>query len=274
VCRAVITGEKNICLAISEPGAGSDVANIQTSAVRDGDHFVLNGTKKWITGGLWGDFFSLACRTGGPGMLGISFVLVERDMPGFSVREMKTQAGGVHNTTMIQLEDVRVPVDHLIGEENMGFKCLVENFNHERFVIAASTNRAARKCYEEAVKWAQKRKTFGKRLLEHAVIRMKLAEMVRQIEACHDNLERVAFQIASGVPDSKLGGYCALLKVMASRTFEFCAREASQIFGGSSIVQEGPGKVVERLYRGVRATAIPGGSEEILLDFAIRNAKL
>ena len=94
------------------------------------------------------------------------------------------------------------------------------------------------------------------------------------IEACHDNIERVAYQIAQGVPDAKLGGHCALLKVMCSRTFELCAREASQIFGGSSIVQEGNGKVVERLYRGVRASAIPGGSEEILLDFAIRNAKL
>merc|ERR1711968_42440 len=144
---------------------------------------------------------------------------------------MKTQAGGVHNTTMIQLEDVRVPKDHLIGELNLGFKVLVHNFNHERFVIAASTNRGARKCYEEAVKWAQKRKTFGKRLVEHQAIRMKLAEMVRLIEACHDNLERVAFQIASGVPDANLGGHCAMLKVMASRTFEWCAREASQIFG-------------------------------------------
>ena len=103
---------------------------------------------------------------------------------------------------------------------------------------------------------------------------MKLAEMVRLIEATHDNLERVAYQYSQGVPDDKMGGYCAFLKVMATRTFEFCAREASQIFGGSSIVQEGQGKVVERLYRSVRSVAIPGGSEEILLDFAIRNAKL
>lgn len=274
VCGPVIRGEKSICLAISEPGAGSDVANIQTTAEDKGDHYLLNGTKKWITGGLWGDFFTLACRTGDAGIFGISFVLVDRQSPGFSVREMKTQAGGVHNTTMIQLEDVKVPKDHLVGEENMGFKILVHNFNHERFIIAVSTNRAARKCYEEAAKWAVKRKTFGKRLIDHQTIRMKLAEMVRMIEATHDNCERVAFQIASGVPDHKLGGYCAFLKVMASRTFEHCAREASQIFGGSSIVQEGPGKVVERMYRTVRASAIPGGSEEILLDFAMRNAKL
>jgi len=274
VAHDVIVGDKTICLAISEPGAGSDVANIQTSAVREGNHYVINGAKKWITGGLWGDYFTMACRTGGPGMLGISFLLVDRDTPGINIRQMKTQAGGVHNTSFITLEDARVPVDHLIGEENKGFMVLVQNFNHERFVIAAGTNRSARKCYEEAVKWAQKRKTFGKRLIDHQVIRAKLAEMVRLIEATHDNMERVAHQYACGVPDAKMGGACALLKVMASRTFEFCAREASQIFGGSSIVQEGPGMVVERLYRGVRASAIPGGSEEILLDFAMRNAKL
>lgn len=196
-------------------------------------------------------------------MLGISFLLLERDMPGISIREMKTQSGGVHNTTFITLEDVKVPVENLIGKENMGFKLLVHNFNHERFVIAVATNRSARKCYEESLNWSRRRQTFGKRLIEHQVIRLKLAEMVRQIEATHDNIERVAFQFASGVRDSEMGGYCATLKVMASRTFEFCAREASQIFGGSSIAQEGNGKVVERLYRSVRASAIPGGSEEI-----------
>ncbi len=94
--------------------------------------------------------------------------------------------------------------------------------------------------------------------------------MARQIESLQDFCERVVFQFACGTPDHKLGGQCALLKVQASKTFEYCAREASQIFGGSSIVREGQGKLVERMYREVRASAIPGGSEEILLDFAMR----
>ena len=117
-----------------------------------------------------------------------------------------------------------------------------------------------------------KRHTFGKPLMKSQIIRAKLGEMARQIEALQDNVERIAYAFTQGVPDRALGGQCALLKVQASKCFEFCAREAVQIFGGSGIVREGAGKVVERLYREVRAQAIPGGSEEILLDFAIRNA--
>jgi len=115
-------------------------------------------------------------------------------------------------------------------------------------------------------------KHLEKKLVGHQIIRYKLAEMVRQIEALQDNVERVAYQFSKGVSDIRMGGQCALLKVQASKTFEYCAREASQIFGGNSIVKEGRGKLVERLYREVRASAIPGGSEEILLDFAMRQA--
>jgi len=272
ICRDVITGNKNICLAISEPGAGSDVANIQTTARREGDYYIVNGSKKWITGGLFGDFFTMAVRTGGAGMSGISLLVIEKNMPGLNIRKMETQFDSCHNTTFITLEDVKVPVKNLIGEENQGFMMLMLNFNHERFVIAASSSRMARLSYELAIKHALSRETFGKKLIFHQLIRFKLAEMARMIESLHDNLERVAFQYSSGIPDFQLGGQCALLKVQASKTLEYCAREASQIFGGSSIVKEGKGKLVERMYREVRGQAIPGGSEEILLDFAIRQA--
>jgi alkylation response protein AidB-like acyl-CoA dehydrogenase len=272
VCNDVITGKKNISLMISEPSAGSDVANIKCTAVRDGDHYILNGQKKWITGGLMADFFTCACRTGGEGMGGISLVLLERNMPGITVRKMETQFDNSHNTTFVILEDVKVPVRNLIGKENQGFKYLMHNFNHERFLIAIGTCRSARMCYQESIKEAMSRKTFGKRLVEHQIIRYKLAEMARQIESLYDSLERVAYSFSEGVPDTQLGGQCALLKVQASKTFEYCAREAVQIFGGSGIVKEGRGMLVERLYREVRGVAIPGGSEEILLDFAIRQA--
>jgi alkylation response protein AidB-like acyl-CoA dehydrogenase len=154
VCRDVITGRKNICLAISEPWAGSDVANIKTSAVKVGDHYVVNGQKKWITGGTYGDFFTVAVRTGGEGMGGISLLLVERDSPGLSVRKMETQVRArgscvfayhcnvvwlqfdtAHSTTVVTFEDVKVPVRHLIGEENLGFMLILLNFNHEVGVI-------------------------------------------------------------------------------------------------------------------------------------------
>jgi alkylation response protein AidB-like acyl-CoA dehydrogenase len=272
VCRDVVMGKKFIGLAISEPWAGSDVANIQTTAKREGDYYIVNGVKKWITGGLMADFFTCAVRTGGPGMAGVSLLLLEKDMPGLKVRKMETQFDNAHNTTMVTLDDVKVPVSNLIGDENQGFMLMMLNFNHERFVIAAGTCRESRICYQEAFRYALQRKTFGKRLIDHQIIRWKLAEMARMIEALYDNLERVTYQFKCGVPDLKMGGQCALLKVNASKCFEFCAREASQIFGGASVVKEGQGKIVERLYRNVRASAIPGGSEEILLDFTMRQA--
>eukprot|EP00996_Jenningsia_fusiforme_P001715 NODE_2580_length_1163_cov_12.624776_g2359_i0.p1 GENE.NODE_2580_length_1163_cov_12.624776_g2359_i0~~NODE_2580_length_1163_cov_12.624776_g2359_i0.p1 ORF type:complete len:290 (-),score=60.35 NODE_2580_length_1163_cov_12.624776_g2359_i0:294-1034(-) len=227
--------------------------------------------KKWISGGTMADYFMTVVRTGGPGMGGISLLLLEADMPGIHIRKMETQFDNAHSTTFITLEDVRVPVKNLIGPENGGFILLMNNFNHERLVLAIGACRMARVCYEQAIKYAMDRETFGKKLVQHPVIRYKLAEMVRQIEALHDFNERVTFQFAKGVPDHKLGPQCALLKVQASKTIEFCAREASQIFGGSSIVKEGRGKIVERIYRQVRMFAIPGGSEEILLDFAMRD---
>jgi len=272
VARPVIRGEKMICLAISEPTAGSDVANIKTEAIREGDHYLVNGQKKWITGGLWADWFTLCCRTGGPGGAGLSLLLVPAKSEGISVRRLETQGSAAHHTSFISLEDVRVPVENLIGEEGKGFRYVLENFNHERFILAVGANRGARVCLEEAMRYARVRKTFGKRLVEHPVIRSKLADMAQRVESCHDSLERVAYQFSCGIPDSSLGGACALLKVQATTTFEFCAREASQVFGGSSVIKEGKGKLVERLYREVRAIAIPGGSEEIMRDLAIREA--
>jgi len=272
VVDGVIAGNKNIALAISEPTAGSDVAAIRATAVREGAGFRVNGQKKWITGGHMADYLTLAVRTGGPGNKGISLLLVDKASPGITVRKMATQFDSCHGTTFITLDNVLVPESNLIGEEGNGFMYLLLNFNHERFVISVGTCRFARICYTESLKYAIRRKTFGKRLSEHQMIRWKLAEMLRQIEMLHDGNERVAFQYKSGVPDAKLGAQCGLLKVMASKTFEYCAREASQVFGGSALVREGPGKMVERLYREVRASAIPGGSEEVLLDLAARQA--
>lgn len=272
VVKDVVQGRKFCCLAISEPFAGSDVANIRTTAVKKSDHYIVNGQKKWITGGLMGDYFTTLVRTGekNSGAFGLSLLLLERTMPGITIRKMETQFDNTHNTTFIELEDVKVPVKNLIGKEGLAFKYIMVNFNHERFVIAAGACRSARMCYEEAITEARRREVFGQKLIKKGVIRWKLAEMARQIEALQDHLERVAYAFASGVPDRALGSQCSLLKVQASKTFEYCAREAVQIFGGSGIVKEGRGKTVERLYREVRGTAIPGGSEEILLDMAIR----
>eukprot|EP01065_Artemidia_motanka_P027390 TRINITY_DN32594_c0_g1_i1.p1 TRINITY_DN32594_c0_g1~~TRINITY_DN32594_c0_g1_i1.p1 ORF type:complete len:446 (+),score=152.85 TRINITY_DN32594_c0_g1_i1:68-1339(+) len=279
VVRAVVEGRKHIALMISEPYAGSDVAGIRTTARLEGGHYIVTGQKKWITGGDRADFFLTVVRTGESGsrQSGISLLLLERDMPGISVRRMKTQFDSTHPTTFVTLSNVKVPAANLIGKEHHGFPLLMSNFNHERWIIAVGACRCARVCYEEALKWTLQRRTFGKLLFDHQAVRSKLSEMARQVESLHDTCERVAYTMtqqrrSTGIGGADLGATCALLKVQASRTFEFCAREASQLLGGSSVVREGRGKKVERLYREVRAQAIPGGSEEILLDFAMRQA--
>jgi alkylation response protein AidB-like acyl-CoA dehydrogenase len=273
VIPGCLKGEKVSCLCITEPAAGSDVANLKTSAKLEGDHYILNGEKKWITNGIFADYFTVACRTGGPGMGGLSLLLVEKTMPGVTTRKMKCSGVWSSGTTYITFEDVKVPKSHLLGKENKGFQYIMNNFNHERFAICAMTNRFSRVCLEESLKFAGKRKTFGKKLIEHPVIRWKVAEMARLTEATHQWLEWVTYQLCTmGHLEAtvKLGGHTALLKVQCTKVFEYCSREACQIFGGLSYTRGGQGEKVERLSREVRAMAIPGGSEEIMLDLGVR----
>lgn len=276
VVAPVLKGEKFICLAITEPYAGSDVANIQTTArlSEDGKHYIVNGEKKWITNGTFADYFTTAVRTGDEGAFGVSLLLIERTMPGVKTEKMNCMGVWSSGTAYVTFEDVKVPVENLIGQENLGFQVILHNFNHERWSIAAQALRFARVCYEDSFKWAAKRKTFGKRLVDQPVIRAKFAEMVRQIESTQAWLEQVTYQLSvlSHREQARLGGPIAILKAHTSRVFDFCAREALQIFGGSGYTRGGQGARVERLYREVRAYAIPGGSEEIMFDLGVRQA--
>ncbi|KAK5788763.1 hypothetical protein VI817_009721 [Penicillium citrinum] len=277
ILPGILAGDKRICLAITEPDGGSDVASLGCEAKlsEDGKHYIVNGEKKWITNGIWADYFTTAVRTGKPGMNGLSVLLIEREAGGVSTRRMDCQGVLSSGTTYVTFEDVKVPVENLIGKENQGFKVIMTNFNHERIGIVIQCVRFSRVCYEEAMKYAHKRKTFGKRLIDHAVIRMKLAHMARQIEATYNWLENIIFQCQSMEETEamlKLGGAIAGLKAQSTQTFEFCAREASQIFGGLSYSRGGQGGKIERLYRDVRAYAIPGGSEEIMLDLSMRQS--
>ena len=274
VARDVITGKKIMSLAVTEPYAGSDVANLETVAIREGDYYIVNGAKKFITSGVKADYFTTAVRTGKRGMGGISLLLLDKNMPGITVRRMKTQGWWMSNTAYITLENVKVPIKNLIGIENQGFYAIMQNFNHERFTLAAMSNRYARVCIEESIRYARLRKTFNKRLIDHQVIRHKLAEMIRHVESTHALLEQIAYQMNNNVSDLELVGILCLAKVQATKTMEYCAREASQIFGGNSYIRGGQGEKVERIYREVRVNAIGGGSEEILLDLAMRMAKL
>jgi len=276
VGRPCITGEAACCLCVTEPSGGSDVAAIRTTAVREGDFYIVNGSKKWITGGMKADFFTVLCRTGqgGSGRGGASMLVLERGMPGITTRRMKTQGWWASNTTYIEFDNVRVPAANLVGLEGEGFKYTMVNFNHERFVLTVQMVRFARICLEEAITFARRRKTFGQRLIDHQVIRHKIADMARRIEGTQRCLENYAYQVKCGFPERQLGGYMASVKVDGSKVMEFCAREASQVFGGQSFTREGAGGRVERIYREVRVMAIGGGSEEVMINLAMSQAKL
>jgi acyl-CoA dehydrogenase len=268
IAPPVLAGEKRICLAITEPSGGSDVANIKTKARRDNEGYVVNGQKMFITGGMRADYITTAVRTGGEGLGGISLLAIDANSPGVSRTPMKKMGWWASDTAVIHFDDVRVPSENLIGQEDQGFLGIVHNFNGERLGMASGANAYARVCMEEAVAWARQRQTFGKRLADHQVIRHKIAEMLRQINATQAYLEMCAWRVQNGeTPAADL----AMLKVQATLTMEFCAREAMQILGGAGFIR---GHRVERIYREVRVNAIGGGSEEIMRDLAARQLGL
>lgn len=277
ICGPVARGEKMMGLCITEPWAGSDVSGLQSTAKLSPDrtHYVVNGEKKWITNGAFADYFSVAVRTGPQGMKGISMLLIEKSMPGVTVRPMKCGGAWSSGTAYITFEDVQVPVQNLIGNENEGFKYIMSNFNHERWSVICQSVRFARVCYEEAFKYACKRETFGKTLIDQPVIRAKLGTMARSIEATQAHLEQITYQMTIMSYDKirlRLAGPIALLKVQATQLFDLCTREATQVFGGLGYTRGGQGEKVERLYRDVRAIVMGGGSEEIMLDLGMRQA--
>lgn len=265
IAPAVLRGESWISLGITEPGGGSDVANLSTVAVRDDDYYVVNGSKTYITGGMRADYVSTAVRTGGAGAGGVSMLLIPTDAEGFSRTALDRKQGWwASDTATMYFDNVRVPVSNLIGEENQGFKVIMTNFNSERMGMAIQMEAFGRVCLEEAVAWAVERKTFGKRLADHQVIRHKIATMKQKLNATQAYIRVCNESIEAGVPNP---GDIALLKVQASEVMEYCAREALQILGGIGFMR---GSRAERIYREVRVNAIGGGSEEIMRDLAAR----
>jgi len=265
VAPAVLAGTKRISLAITEPGAGSDVAQLTTTARLEGDHYVVNGSKTYITGGMNADWFTTAVRTGGEGSRGVSMLLIPADAEGVSRTALdKKQGWWCSDTATLYFDNVLVPAGNLIGQENRGFSVIMNNFNSERLAMSAAMEAFSRVCLEDAVAWARERKTFGQRLADHQVIRHKVAEMKQRINATQAYLQKVCEAFQAGQENA---GDIALLKVQCSQTMEFCAREAMQILGGIGYMR---GNRVERIYREVRVNAIGGGSEEIMRDLAAR----
>lgn len=276
VAEPVIRGETGMSITLTEPHGGSDLARLRTTAVKSpcGKFYTINGMKKFITGGLTSSYFSTAVRTGGDLHAGVSLIVIPKDLPGVTVTKLKTSGWWCGNTSMVIFENVKVPVEYLIGEEGMGFMYLVDVMNWERMVAITGTARGSREVLAMAIEFARKRKTFGKPLVRHQVIAHKVANMAMQVEAVQNATEALTYQLANGADMFKVGGPIALLKVQATNTFEYCVREAQQIFGGASCLRQGKGQWLERAAREVRINAVGGGSVEILMDLAMRQSRL
>ena len=268
VLPEVLSGKKISALAITEPGGGSDVANLRTKARRDGEHYIVNGEKTFITSGVRADYLTVAVRTGGEGASGVSLLLIEGGTPGLSRTKLKKMGWWASDTATLHFDDCRVPVTNLIGEEGQGFKLIMHNFNSERMGMAASCTAYARVCVDEAIAYAKERKTFGKPIAQHQVIRHKLVDMAQRVAASQAMLEMLAWRLGQG--ESPVAEIC-MMKNQATQTMAYCASEAVQIFGGAGFMR---GIKVERIYREVKVNAIGGGTEEIMKDLASRQMGL
>ncbi|KAM0755339.1 acyl-CoA dehydrogenase NM domain-like protein [Meredithblackwellia eburnea MCA 4105] len=271
----VLRGEMRCCLGITEASGGSDVAGLLTTARRspDGNSFIVNGSKKWITNAIDADFMTTAVRTGGAGASGVSLLIIPLNLKGVTRRKIDNTGVNASGSTYVEFEDVLVPTSNLLGKENFGFQIIMTNFLHERLILCIQANRMARICIEDAYDYATTRKTFGKALIEQPVIRAKFSDMGRIVTANHSWIEQIAHHIAS-VPkaqaDMDLAGTAALCKVSCTRGLEICCREALQVLGGVGYQRGGRGGRVEQISRDLRVMCVGGGSDEILTDLGLR----
>ena len=261
----VLSGQKIAALAITEPGGGSDVAAIRTTARLEGGEWVLNGEKVFITSGLRADWITVAVRTGGPGPSGLSLIAVPGDAPGLSRTPLRKMGWWSSDTAHLRFDDCRVPHDHLIGEEGAGFRAIMSNFNTERLTLAVGAWAFAKVCYEDALDWARQRKTFGAPLVERQVIRHKLVDMQMKIASCQPWLEQLAQKLDAGDHSPRTVAELCMLKNHSTQTMQFCADQAVQILGGMGFMR---GTRVERIYREVKVMMIGGGAEEIMKELA------
>jgi acyl-CoA dehydrogenase len=267
--RPTLEGRLIGSLAVTEPDAGSDVASLRTRAVREGDHYVVNGAKTFITSGARADFVTTAVRTGGDGHGGVSLLVIERGTHGFTVsRRLEKMGWWCSDTAELSFSDVRVPAANLVGAEGTGFLQIMRNFQTERIGIAVQAYATAQRCLDLALAWARERHAFGRPLAGRQVIRHKLTEMARQVD--------VAREYTRAVMDRMLAGEDCVQQVsMAKNTAvmacDHVVNEAVQIFGGMGYMRESE---VERHYRDSRILGIGGGTNEIMNEIIARTMGL
>jgi acyl-CoA dehydrogenase len=264
--RPTIAGELIGALAITEPDGGSDVAGIHTSAKRDGSDYVVNGAKTYITSGVRADFVVTAVRTGDAGAHGISLLVVEKGMPGFTVVRKLAKMGWLcSDTAELSYVDVRVPASHLVGAENTGFGQLAANFVSERIGLAVQSYACAQRCLDITVEWCRLRSTFGRPLISRQPVQNTLAEMARRIDVARVYTRSAATQAAAG--ETNLIREACFAKNTAVEAGMWVVDQAVQLHGGMGYMRESE---VERQYRDMRIMGIGGGTNEILTGLAAK----
>ena len=264
VVRPVLAGEKKIAFAVTEPGGGSDVSGLETTAKLDGDSYVVNGGKTLISGAARADWILTVARTGGEGAKGLSLLLIDAASTGVSVKAVPGLSWYSASNGTIAFDSVRVPAANRIGDEGRAFSYLTEQFNIERFSGVAATLAMARTATADAIAWAQDRHTFGKRLIDHQVIRHKLVAMVREIRAAYGYLDQCVYRFEND--ELPIADLC-MLKFHATGVLERISRDAMHVLGGQAY--QGNHRI-ERIQRESRIFALGGGTEEILSDLAAR----
>lgn len=255
----VLAGDQVAVLGVTEPGGGSDVANLRTRAERKGDRYVVNGSKTFITSGTRADYCTTAVRTGGPGNKGISILIIEKGTPGFSIsRKIEKMGWLASDTAELFFEDCEVPVENLLGEENKGFSYIMLNFQKERLYLAVQAHAVAEYALDESIKYAKERHAFGQPLTGFQVTRHKLAEMATLVQISKEFNYRVAAMINEGLDAYR--NVC-MAKNFATKSCDKVVYDAVQIHGGYGYCRE---YIVERLYRDSRLFSIGGGTYEIM----------
>jgi acyl-CoA dehydrogenase len=263
--RPALAGESIGSLAVTEPDGGSDVAAIRTTARRDGDHYVVSGTKTFITSGCRADFVTTAVRTGGPGHEGISLLVVDRGTPGFTVtRRLEKMGWHCSDTAELSYVDVRVPVGNLVGAENSGFALIMRQFQVERITMAVQACATAQRCLDLTLDWVRMRETFGRPLVSRQVVRHRLVEMAQRTALARTFTREVAAKVADG---RECVDQVCLAKNAAVDACAFVVDAAVQLHGGFGYLRDAE---VERHYRDARILGIGGGTSEVMAELAAR----
>lgn len=263
--RPVLAGERIAALAVTEPGGGSDVANLRTTATRQGDVYVVNGSKTFITSGCRADQITCAVRTGGSGAGGVSLLVIEAGAPGYATSQPLPKMGWwASDTAQLFFEECRVPVENLIGPENMGFYALMANFQRERLQLAVLANMTAQLAFEAALAYVKEREAFGRTLAGFQVVRHKIVDMATLIEVSREFTYRVAARMQAGLDQIT---EVSMAKNFATDASDKVTYEAVQLFGGYGYMRE---YLVERLYRDNRILSIGGGTREIMKEVIAR----